>query len=251
MKSCIAMTVYSFQGRAELAYQSSHEGLRLAEESGDTLSKAEAYTSCGLSSYVKGFLDEAEEHFAKGISFSEKIDYSALGIAASIFLGETYFDQGEYQKSQHCYHKSISSNEKSRIWPSRISLTNILLAGAKVMSNDKAINLNTLYEYAEQNKVKLLEGYMARGIGDILLNIDNDHIMEAEHWIQKAIEADQRNRVMFQLGKDYALYADLFKRRGDRLKTQENLGKAIEILKECGADGWVEKYEKELALIAK
>jgi len=27
----------------------------------------------------------------------------------------------------------------------------------------------------------------------------------------------------------------------------ENLGKAIEILKECGADGWVEKYEKELA----
>ncbi len=28
-----------------------------------------------------------------------------------------------------------------------------------------------------------------------------------------------------------------------------NLGKAIEILKECGADGWVEKYEKELALL--
>ena len=52
---------------------------------------------------------------------------------------------------------------------------------------------------------------------------------------------------MFNLGKDYALYAELFKRKGDRLKAQENLGKAIEIFKECGADGWVEKYEKELA----
>jgi hypothetical protein len=35
--------------------------------------------------------------------------------------------------------------------------------------------------------------------------------------------------------------------KGDQSKTKENLNKAIEILKECGADGWVEKYEKELA----
>ena len=54
----------------------------------------------------------------------------------------------------------------------------------------------------------------------------------------------------FRLGKDYALYAELFKRKGDRLKAQENLGEAIEILKECGADGWVSRYEKELALIS-
>jgi len=35
----------------------------------------------------------------------------------------------------------------------------------------------------------------------------------------------------------------------DGLKARENLGKAIEILKECGADGWVEKFEKELAVL--
>jgi phage tail tape-measure protein len=56
--------------------------------------------------------------------------------------------------------------------------------------------------------------------------------------------------MMFHLGKDYALYAELFKQRGDKLKAQENLGKVIEILKECGADGWVEKYEKELAKLS-
>jgi tetratricopeptide (TPR) repeat protein len=170
-------------------------------------------------------------------------------VAASIFLGETYFDRGEYQKSQHYYNKSISFLEKSRFWPSRIDLSKILLAKAKVMNNDKAINLDALYEYAERNKIKLMEGHMARAIGDILLNIDDDHITEAEHWINKAIGADQRNRMMFLLGKDYALYAELFKRRGDKLKAQENLGKAIEIFKECGADGWVTKAEKELAAL--
>jgi len=56
--------------------------------------------------------------------------------------------------------------------------------------------------------------------------------------------------MMFNLGRDYALYTDLFKRKGDQLKAQENLGKAIEIFKECGADGWVEKAEKKLPTLS-
>lgn len=56
--------------------------------------------------------------------------------------------------------------------------------------------------------------------------------------------------MMFHLGKDYALYAELFKRKGDRSKAKENLGKGVEILKECGADGWVWKFEKELAALS-
>ncbi len=53
--------------------------------------------------------------------------------------------------------------------------------------------------------------------------------------------------MMWNLARDYALYADLFKRKGDLPKAKENLSKAIEIFKDCGADGWVERYEKELA----
>ncbi len=119
-------------------------------------------------------------------------------------------------------------------------------ARSRVLNQEKDVDLESLYAHSQNNKLKALEGWIQRYIGEILLNIDDEHISEAEHWIQKAIEADQKNRMMFNLGKDYALYADLFKRKGDRLKTQENLGKAIEIFKECGADGWVEKYEKEL-----
>ena len=50
--------------------------------------------------------------------------------------------------------------------------------------------------------------------------------------------------MMFALGKDYAAYAELFKRKGDTPKAKENLGKAVEIYKKCGADGWVERAKK-------
>ena len=93
-------------------------------------------------------------------------------------------------------------------------------------------------------------GCILRDIGETLLHIDDPHTVEAGNWVHKAIEADQRKGMMFYLGRDFALYADIFKRKGDRLKAQENLGKAIGILKECGADGWVTKYEKELAALS-
>jgi hypothetical protein len=41
---------------------------------------------------------------------------------------------------------------------------------------------------------------------------------EAEEYIQKAIDSDQRNGMKFHLGNDYALYAEFFKRKRDRLK---------------------------------
>ena len=51
---------------------------------------------------------------------------------------------------------------------------------------------------------------------------------------------------MLNLGKNYALYSELFQRKGDLSRAKENLIKAIEIFKKCGANGWAEKYEKEL-----
>ena len=54
----------------------------------------------------------------------------------------------------------------------------------------------------------------------------------------------------WHLGRGYVLYAELFNKKGDRTSAREKLGKAIEILNECGADGWVEKYEKEMTLLS-
>jgi hypothetical protein len=59
--------------------------------------------------------------------------------------------------------------------------------------------------------------------------MDDQHMTEAENWANKAIEADTRNGMMWYLGRDYALYAEIFKRKGERAKAKENFGKAIEI----------------------
>jgi tetratricopeptide (TPR) repeat protein len=91
---------------------------------------------------------------------------------------------------------------------------------------------------------------MLSWIGEIILNINDQHISEAEDWIKRAIEANKRHGMMWYLARDYALYAKLFKRKGNPSKARENLNRAIEIFKECGADGWVEKYEKELAALS-
>jgi tetratricopeptide (TPR) repeat protein len=131
-----------------------------------------------------------------------------------------------------------------------MNLNKIALARAKLMNNEKDIDLESLYVHVYENNVKIYDGLMLRFIGEILLNIDDQHISEAEDWIKKAIEADRTNGLVLYLGWDYALYAELLKRKGDTPKAKENLGESIKILKECGADGWVEKYEEELAALA-
>jgi tetratricopeptide (TPR) repeat protein len=123
------------------------------------------------------------------------------------------------------------------------------LARAKVMNNED-INLELLYDYEQQNEMKIYDGRMRRCIGEILLNLGEQHFAESEKWVKKAIEADNTNGMMFYLGKDYVLYAEFLKRKGDKSKANDNLNKALEIFRECGAEGWVEKAEKEMQAIS-
>jgi len=58
---------------------------------------------------------------------------------------------------------------------------------------------------------------------------------------------DAMHGIPWYLGKDYALYADWFKKKGDIQGAKEQLTKAIDLFRECGADGWVTRTEKTLA----
>jgi class 3 adenylate cyclase/tetratricopeptide (TPR) repeat protein len=250
IKGILALFCYYYPGKIKLMAQISSEAVAGAEESGDIYSKGHAYNSYGIFCYARGYLEVAEGHLLKAAEFCEKINYHVWNFCARFNLGEVYFELRDFQKSKEHYEKGSFVLDKIRCLPSWSNLGKVGLTRSKVLNKEKDVDLELLFTHSQNNKVKILEGWFLRYIGDILLNIDDQHISESEHWIQKAIEADQMNRMMFHLGKDYALYAELFKRKGDRLKAQENLGKAIEILKECGADGWVEKYEKELAKIS-
>ena len=246
-KGNLAYFCYFLPGKINMGFQTTAEALRAAEESGDIMSKGYVYSSHGISCYGRGFFQEAEKHLLKGIEFCERINEIGWNMTAHLFLGETYFEMGNFPKSKIHYEKAYRLLEHNQVFPSSVGWGKVALARTKVMNNEKDVELESLYAHSRNNKMKSVEGWISGHIGEILLNIDNQHTSEAEHWIQKAIEEDKRNGMMFHLGRDYALYAELFKRKGDRLKARENLGRAIEILKECGADGWVEKYQKELA----
>ena len=246
MKSCVSLYSYYFSGRINLGYQTSYDATQLAEESGDIFSKAIAYISHGISCYGKGFFEEATECILKGADFCEKINLLQWNGIAQFNLGEIYFDIGKYKKSDEHYGKAIWLFGQNRSSPSTANLAKLGLVRTKVKKTEKEVNLESIYDNEYESNYKIHEGWKARYLSEILLHINNQHLFDSEDWIKKAIEADKRNGMMFHLGKNYALYSDLFKRKGDLSRARENLIKAIEIFKECGADGWVEKYEKEL-----
>jgi tetratricopeptide (TPR) repeat protein len=117
------------------------------------------------------------------------------------------------------------------------------------MDNERDINLETLFAYSTKNRMVASEGFNKKCISDLLNQMDRKYLLEAESWINQAIEADIKNGTNLNLARDYLSYADLLTKKGDRMKARQNLGKAIETFKGCGADGWVEKYEKELAAL--
>jgi hypothetical protein len=57
------------------------------------------------------------------------------------------------------------------------------------------------------------------------------------------------NGMLFELARDYLLYSTVLSQKDEESQARENLTKAIDTFKECGADGWVEKYENEMAAL--
>jgi hypothetical protein len=43
-----------------------------------------------------------------------------------------------------------------------------------------------------------------------------------------------------------ASFAEVFRRKGDHTQAKSNLGRAIDIFRQCGAVGWVRKYGEQL-----
>jgi hypothetical protein len=101
--------------------------------------------------------------------------------------------------------------------------------------------------YADRNRIKLADGKIRRGLSEILLYSDVPQLSEAEKWIHEALVADRQNGLLFELATDLIVCGEVYKRSNDHSKAREAVGEAISVFQECGADGWAEKYEGELA----
>ena len=249
IKSWAAISIYCSQGKIDLACKTSNEALQIADKSGDIYSMSHAYTAHGLSLYYRGHLEKAKEYLLKGADLAEKINLLTFEQWAHSALGYVFFDMGKYKVSEKHFERAMYLSQYSPS-PSYVNAYKIALMMTQVMDNDKDIGINEIFKCHEDSKLKVVKALMVGCISEILLNLDDQHISEAEDWIKRSIEDHKKYGMMWHLAKDYTLYAEWHKRKRDLSKAKETLSKAIEIFKECGADGWVERYEKELALLS-
>jgi class 3 adenylate cyclase/tetratricopeptide (TPR) repeat protein len=249
MKANLAYCYCFYSGRIDTQARISAEALHAAQESGDVLSRGMAHTSHGVSHYAKRQLLEGEKHLLEGKRLCERVGlYTFCGAACST-LAETYFQMGDFGKSRDHYDQALGYWKRGQLFPSLVRWAWLGMTRCDVMKGDGKVDLESLYSVQKTNRMRAFEGSISRYVGEILLNIDDRHMPESEHWIKKAVDVDEKNGTRFSLGLSHALYAEFFKRQGNIGRARETLGKAIDILRECGADGWVEKYERELAAL--
>jgi class 3 adenylate cyclase/tetratricopeptide (TPR) repeat protein len=251
-KSALAL-YYHVQGKTDLALQACKEALQAATESGDIFAKQPAYTVYGATCYYKGHLDEAEKYLLEALVYYEKTSTSSWGTYAAGFLGWTYQDMGNYDTARTYHQQCISIMEDARFFPSWLNCHKLWLKNNKILNGEHDFDIHELYELIkghEKNRLAMSKSYESRCIGEIFLHIDDHHMAEAETWIKQSIEFDAKYAIPWNLGKDHALYADWFKKKGDIQGAKAQLTKAIDLFRECSADGWVERTEKTLAEIS-
>jgi tetratricopeptide (TPR) repeat protein len=156
---------------------------------------------------------------------------------------------GSYQEVQECCDAILEELERMRFWPSTARLAEIMNVAAGVRGSLSPA-LDTVLNFDLQEiKMRNFQGGAALDMGEIYLYLDDKHMDEAESWIKKAIEVDEQYKLPWDLARAYALYAEFFKKKGDPAQAKENLGKAIDLMRSIAADGWVKKYEEELAVL--
>jgi tetratricopeptide (TPR) repeat protein len=247
-KSALAMNYY-LQGKTDLALQVCEEAMHTATESGDILAKQSAYANFGALFYYKGHLDEAEKYLLEALTYYEKASVASWGAWAAGFLGWTYHGTGNYEKAKKCHQQCGSILEGARFMPSWHNCHKLWVKNHRILYGEPDIDIHKLGQLImahEKNRLAMSKSYESRCIGEIFLHIDNQHMAEAEAWIRRSIDFDAIHGIPWNLGKDHALYADWFKKKGDIQGAKEQLTKAIDYFRECGADGWVTRTQKTL-----
>jgi class 3 adenylate cyclase/tetratricopeptide (TPR) repeat protein len=246
----IAVFIYAQDGRIDAALKCSQEALQLALQADDLWLKGFGYGACGGAFLRKGLFPEAEENLVLSIEIAQKTDFIAGLLFGFLQLGRLRFAMGQYQEAKECCDGVLAVYDRERMSPSLARLAQILKVAAGVREGiNPALDAVLTFDLQEI-KGRSMQGVAAWAMGEIYLYIDDKHMDKSEAWIRKAVEADERNRMPWDQARDYALYAEFFKKKGDPARAKEKLDKAIDLMRGIGADGWVEKYEKELALIS-
>ena len=236
--------LYINQGKIDHAYQMSKAALTLALDQDDQ-TKEIVYSAYGIACLHKGLFDDAEAYLKKGIVLCQKSGDQNWVVPSSLALVEIYLIKREYKKAQTVFEQSILPSKHMEL-PTTLLYSEISLVRCRIL-NGQDIDIREILDRFNRIKFAVHKSRASNLISEIFLNIDDQHMSEAGEWISKAIEINTQNGTRFYLGQSHHLYSEFYQKQDNLPQAREQVNKAIDIMKECGADGWVERYEKELA----
>ncbi len=249
IKSNKAFFIDFWKGDIQEAFQLSDKALQgsIADDLKDTRSKGMAYCCHGHSCYGKGRFKEAEENLLNSIAICQSNGNFNFQAFSSYILGEVYKDINQYESAQRYFRHALNLLESHDYLPSLRQCCKIGITVTDIIIGNEHIDLQKLLHYYGGISLIAYQGHMACHIGEALSKLKNRQTHNPDDWFKKAIEIDTQYKLKWWLGKAYARYSDYFKRQNKLHKSRDLMTKAIEIMKECGSDGWVERYEKTLS----
>jgi class 3 adenylate cyclase/tetratricopeptide (TPR) repeat protein len=246
VQSSISMQIYSSRGQVSKAVETCEKIGSIAEKSGDIYSKAVSYTALGFSGFHKGWIDQAEKHLEEGVVWCERSNFSYLVAGCRFNLGHIFFAQQKYSESMDQFMAATHIWQQLGLGPSLVGYTETLVLLAGMMCGERNPEPELAFKVASENKFAYREGAIWRCLGMTLSHCEKGTMEEAQNAIGKAIEADTCNGTRWSLAMDYMAYADLLEKNQTGAEARDNLGKALEVFEECGADGWAAEVKRRL-----
>jgi len=250
IKSNLVIFVYFPLGDFKNAYKLSQESIELSYESGDILSKGSAHCAAGLTYYMYGDLERSIKHFTNSLEMLKKCGFFTLAAVSSWHLAMSYLYLNKYEDALIYCNTALHLNKKGNYFPSFSKCLELIVAFVRVMKKDEHINVNEILSNYHDINIVIADISVSYYAGKIILNTDHNNVRQADKWINKSIETCKKYGMQCLLARSYALYSEYYQKIGDTVKAKESLNKAIEIFKECGADGWVAKYEQLLSVLS-
>jgi class 3 adenylate cyclase/tetratricopeptide (TPR) repeat protein len=248
MKAQMAYFCHFYTAKVGALIENATEALKLATESDEPISMGIAHTTFGAALFARYRLTEAMDHLIAGKALLERVGLYGWASIAQLILAETCFEHGQYHQSMAYYEQIGRYLQQGRCIPSMMRMADLGVARCKVRLGSRDIDFLHLKAVQQKNQLRVYEGWHYRIIGEILVNMGGHHVPEAQFWIRKGIEADERNGTKFHLAAGHVLLSRFHNIQANSDRTRTQLGTAIEIMRSCGAEGWAVKYEQDLEL---
>lgn len=226
--------------------------IRYLEEAQAVFLLGSTWAGLGCSNNLLGEFETARNQIEKALKIDMDI---GMPISLSMYywmLSMVQFDLGDLKKAKNSAEKGLELAQKYK-QRHHEGFSNIMMGKAQAKANiSQSAEVKELILEGIQILEKLemrvwfSQGYLF--LGELYTDIGQKE--KAQIYLKKAETEFKDMDMDYWLGRTNAAYAELHKREGEAPKTADLLNKAIEIMRECGANGWVEKYEKELAVIS-